>query len=209
MLLIRWSIGNDVQEIGFALHAFKADSQIAAYNAHDSEDAIGIIEQWLNASKPQLLYIGSHGNSKGLKPTRREYPELTWSRLAAALQKSTQKFWVCIGACDSAFAAHAWAKQQDDFPVSVLIGFQSDRTNEEEVENSLLNVLEVTGFYSAGSPGNRQARESITTIGDDTGSLQSISNRVIVLRRNAESGEYEARHSVYINSRSRCLFRYT
>ena len=42
VLLIRWSTGEDVQEIDLALRAFRADLQIAAHNARDSEDVIAI-----------------------------------------------------------------------------------------------------------------------------------------------------------------------
>lgn len=36
ILLVRWSRGNDVLEIGTAVAAFKADTQIATYDAKDS-----------------------------------------------------------------------------------------------------------------------------------------------------------------------------
>lgn len=191
VLLIRWCTGDDVQEIDLALRAFRADFQIAAHNARDSEDVIDTIETWLNTGRSQLLYIGSHGNSEGLKPTKKRYPELNWNRLAAALQKAPPHLWVCLGACDSASAAAAWEKQSDDFPVSALIGFRSDRTEEDEVGDSLLKLLEVSGFYSAGSLETRAGLESITTIEDDIASLESLSDRIVVFRRALDSGKYE------------------
>jgi len=191
VLLIRWSTGRDVQEIDLALRAFSADLQIAAHNACDSEDVVNTIETWLSTSRPQLLYIGSHGNSEGLKPTKKRYPTLSWNRLAAALRKASPPLWVCLGACDSASAAAAWEKQGDDFPVSVLIGFRSDRTEEDEVGDSLLKLLEVSGFYSAGSLEIRAELESITTIEFDTASLESLSDRIVVFRRALDSGKYE------------------
>ena len=128
----------------------------------------------------------------GLKPTEEEeYPELSWNRLAAALRKAPPNLWVCLGACDSASAAVAWEKQSKDFPVSVLIGFRSDRTEEDEVEDSLLKLLEVSGFYSAGSLETRAGLGSITTIEDDIASLESLSDRIVMFRRALDSDKYE------------------
>jgi len=195
VLLVRWSTGEDVQEVDFALRAFRADLQIAAHNARDSEDLIDTIQKWLSTGISQLLYIGSHGNSEGLKPTTKEYPVLSWNRLAAALQKAPTHLWVCLGACDSASAAAAWELGSKDFPVSVLIGFRSDRTNENEVGDSLLELLKVSGFYSAGSLETRAELGSITTIEEDVATLESLSDRIVVLRRALDSGKYEVVHA--------------
>ncbi|MBB6144301.1 hypothetical protein HNQ77_002253 [Silvibacterium bohemicum] len=191
VLLIRWSTLKDVQEIDLALRAFRADSQIAAHDARDSDDVIDTIKAWLSIGKSQLLYIGSHGNSEGLKPTTKTYPELTWNRLAGALRKAPERLWVCLGACDSASAAAAWERQNDDFPASVLIAFRSNRTEEAEVGDSLLKLLELSGFYSAGSLETRAELESITTIEEDITSLKPLSDRIVVFKRALDSGKYE------------------
>ena len=191
VLLIRWSTGEDVQEIDIALRAFRADLQIAAHNARDSEDLIDTIQTWLSTGRSQLLYIGSHGNSEGLKPAKKKFPELSWNRLAAALQKAPPHLWVCLGACDSASAAAAWEKESKDFPVSVLIGFRSDRTRENEVGDSLLELLKASGFYSAGPLETRAELGSITAIEEDVASLESLSDRIVVFRRALDSGKYE------------------
>jgi hypothetical protein len=136
------------------------------------------------------MYIGSHGNSEGLKPSRNSKVTLTWSRLAQVLGAAKSPIWVCLGACESTFAAAAWSKYGPDFPVSTLLGFETDNTTEDEVGDVLLKLLEVTGFYGSGSKEIRIEREEITTIEQDLSFLKESSSRLLVYRRMPETGGY-------------------
>ena len=98
VLLIRWSTGHDVAEIELAQRAFRADLQIATNNAKDSTDLLETVAAWLAAGKAQILYIGSHGNPEGLKPSPNSKVTLTWSRLAQVLRAAKSLIWVCLGA---------------------------------------------------------------------------------------------------------------
>jgi hypothetical protein len=191
ILLIRWSHGNDVREISEAVAAFRADKQIAIYDATDSDDLLDIIQNWLSAKKSQVLFIGAHGNREGLKPTPNDYPTLTWERLAQTLETASAPLWVCFGSCNSAYVASSWATLKNTFPVSVFFGFRSDKTTEDEVGNVLLQLLEVTGVYTAGSEKTREKRQEITTLEEDFRPFQSISNRLVIYKRNLSSGVYE------------------
>jgi hypothetical protein len=77
------------------------------------------------------------------------------------------------------------------FPVSVLVGFGSDETTEEEVGDVLLCMLKVTGLYTAGSISNREERKEITTFEEDLGLLRSNGPHLLIYRRNLTSGVYE------------------
>jgi hypothetical protein len=191
VLLIRWSTGSDVKEVARVLNAFPADQQIASFDAKDSEELIGTIQSWLGSGKAQVLYIGSHGNSEGLKPTPGRYPALTWSRLAATLQMSSTPIWVCLGACESACAAEAWQAQPKSFPVSRLLGFESDKTSESDVEDVLLRLMEVSGAYTPGSAEIRAERERITSLEQDISALLADSKQLVVFAREAATGRYE------------------
>jgi hypothetical protein len=183
VLLIRWSDGPDIAEIKHARLAFRADGQIATHDARDSTDLLDTVTAWLEAGGAQVLYIGAHGTPEGLTPARESAVVLTWRRLASVLSKAHQPIWICLGACDSSFAAQAWGKEGSDFSVSVLLGFNTAETTEDEVEDVLLKLLEVTGVYSSGSEENRVTRERITTLEEDLPELKAASTRLVVYRR--------------------------
>jgi hypothetical protein len=139
----------------------------------------------------QSADLGAHGAPDGLKPNKSTTVTLTWNRLAATLGSATAPLWVCLGACDSEFAASAWAKEPIDFPVSILFGFKSSETSEEEIEDILLKLLDVSGVYTAGSVEVREEREEITTIEEDVKVLQPLSDRLVIYRRDRCSALYE------------------
>jgi hypothetical protein len=190
VLLIRWSDGRDIAEIKHAGWAFRADDQIATHDAKDSTDVLDTVKAWVEGGRAQVLYIGAHGTPKGLTPARNSPVVLTWRRLASVLSKARQPIWVCLGACDSSFAAQAWEKEDFDFSVSVLFGFNTDETAEDELDEVLLKLLEVTGVYSSGSEEHRLTRERITTLEEDLSELKAASARLVVYRRMPGSTEY-------------------
>lgn len=190
VLLIRWSDGRDIAEIKHARWAFRADGQIATLDAKDSTDVLDTVKAWVEGGCAQVLYIGAHGTPKGLTPARNSPVVLTWRRLALVLSEARQPIWVCLGACDSSFAAQAWQKEGSDFSVSVLLGFNTDETIEDELDEVLLKLLEVTGVYSSGSEEHRVTRERITTLEEDLCELKAASARLVVYRRMPGSTEY-------------------
>ena len=119
VLLVRWSTGRDVQEVNTAVRAFSADEQIAHHDAKDSSDLLAAIESWISTGTAQVLFIGAHGTSEGLKPSPKSKETLKWKRLAGVLSMAPNPIWVCLAACNSAFAISAWAKQSKGFPVSI------------------------------------------------------------------------------------------
>jgi hypothetical protein len=73
--------------------------------------------------------------------------------------------------------------RDSDFSVSVLLGFNTDETTDDELDDVLLKLLEVTGVYSSGSEEHRVTKERITTLGEDLSELKVASAHLVVYRR--------------------------
>jgi hypothetical protein len=182
VLLIRWSDGLDVSEPKQVQSAFRADEQILLYNARDSDDVIAAVNAWIKAGSAQVLYIGAHGEEKGLMPAEHSPAVLSWNRLGAALSHpGVESIWVALGACDSAHAAAAWC-QLKKLSVSVLFSFLSTVTEEDELYSFLLKLVDVTGLFGPGSKENRLSHD-LTFLEDDIAPLTECSARLRIFRK--------------------------
>jgi hypothetical protein len=182
VLLMRWSDGLDVSEPKLVQSAFRADEQIILYNAHDSDDVIAAVNSWIEAGFAQVLYIGAHGEEKGLMPAEHSPTILSWNRLGAALShRGIQSIQVALGACDSAHAAAAWG-QLKQLSASVLFSFLSTVTEEDELYSFLLKLVDVTGLFGPGSKENRLSHD-LTFLEDDIAPLTECSARLRIFRK--------------------------
>ncbi len=144
ILMIQWLKNTEYKEV-FSKKTTKAGGSVdvAIVDAKNKAEVKNAIERWLvGNSNAQYLYIGTHGNEKGLSDNGEfaSYEEV-WQWFS----RRRRPFVVWLGACRSVNAATVWSRCIEESPahihVSCVVGFDDD-TTPSRVEDVLILLLE-------------------------------------------------------------------
>jgi hypothetical protein len=126
ILFIQWLRPGDEMEAEDVWAKFHDEVEIRFANVTSREEAIASIKRWLHRNpNAQFLYFSTHGDADGLGTSTADgidWPEL-WDLLAKALKRKTRPISLWLGACCSAYAAHAWSPVKGRAPVEYIVGF--------------------------------------------------------------------------------------
>jgi hypothetical protein len=108
--------------------------------AKTKEDVCAAIVAWLESPNARLIYIGAHGNKRGLLDRRKARELLSWEELGRCFASVPQAFdrhiEAIFGACHASLAPKQWAKHKLKIPLSRLLC-----TAEEPVEADVCDLI--------------------------------------------------------------------
>jgi hypothetical protein len=146
ILVVQWLNPTDQKEAEDAWEKFHDEVEIRFANVSARKDAIAAVKRWLHRNpNAQFLYFSTHGDEDGLGPTSRngiDWPEL-WEVLSKAVNRKNPPIALWLGACCSAYAAHAWSPVKGYAPVKYIVGFPIP-VEPEEVGKVLKRLIKMT-----------------------------------------------------------------
>jgi hypothetical protein len=126
ILIVQWLNEYDEKEGEEVWQRFHDEVELRFAEVVGRDEAIEAIGRWLHGnSNAQFLYLSTHGDESGLGPSNSnglQWPEL-WDVLTKAVKRKNPRVALWLGACCSAYAAHAWSPVSSEAPVDYIVGF--------------------------------------------------------------------------------------
>jgi hypothetical protein len=127
ILVIRWiysmSEPDEIKDMEAYLGGHIENIQFV--RARSKSDLCAAIVPWLESPDARLIYIGAHGNKRGLTDRRKGGQLLSWEELGRCFASVPQAFdrhiEAIFGACNASLAPAQWAKHKLKIPLSRLL----------------------------------------------------------------------------------------